>query len=254
MSARRQTENSAPGHHFYFFETQRVSGITRGLSGRAGGKSTDHRTPGNRVGRMSSQRGAGGNLANWEAGTLRFAPRGVGRVDAGPPLPGVPGWGALGRGPWPPPWPGGARPGCREGRDFAGCSPSARERMFHRESQPGCRRVHRGFIECAVASAHGRMIASGCDCGPDSGVKCRILAGSLLSESATHRCVFAPVFDCPGCSRCRSYARRSQSVVRVGCDRGLSNDFLDRFHLRLVDCDARLIKHGRPSDGRPPFV
>ena len=141
MSARRQTENSAPGHHFYFFETQRVSGITRGLSGRAGGKSTDHRTPGNRVGRMSSQRGAGGNLANWEAGTLRFAPRGVGRVDAGPPLPGVPAWGALGRGPWPPPWPGGARPGCREGRDFAGCSPSARERMFHRESQPGCRRA-----------------------------------------------------------------------------------------------------------------
>ena len=44
----------------------------------------------------------------------------------------MPAWGALGRRPWPPPWPGGARPGCREGRDFGGCSPSARERMFHR--------------------------------------------------------------------------------------------------------------------------
>jgi hypothetical protein len=53
---------------------------------------------------------------------------------------------------------------------------------------------------------------------------------------------------------CRSYARRSQSAASVGCDRGLSNDFLDRFPRRLVDCDARLIKHGRPSDGRPPFV
>ena len=30
--------DSAPGHHSYFFETQRVSGVTRGLSGRAGPK------------------------------------------------------------------------------------------------------------------------------------------------------------------------------------------------------------------------
>ena len=59
-----------------------------------------------------------GNLEPWES-----ARRGAGRVDAGPPLPGVPAWGALGRRPWPPPWPGGARPGCREGRDFGGCSP-----------------------------------------------------------------------------------------------------------------------------------
>jgi hypothetical protein len=33
------------------------------------------------------------------------------------------------------------RPKWREGRDFGGCSPPARERMVHRESQPGCRRA-----------------------------------------------------------------------------------------------------------------
>ena len=85
--------------------------------------SADHRTIGNRVGPASARRGAGGNLANWKPGTLGSARRGARRVDAGPPLPGVPAWGALGRRPWPPPWPGGARPGCREGRDFGGCSP-----------------------------------------------------------------------------------------------------------------------------------
>ena len=118
-----------------------------------GRKSADHRTIGNRVGRAGPRRGAGGDLANWKPGTLGSARRGVGRVDAGPPLPGVLAWGALGRRPWPPPWPGGARPGCREGRDFGGCSPSARERMFHRESQPGCRRApSRLVLPCAHLS------------------------------------------------------------------------------------------------------
>ena len=68
--------------------------------------------------------GAGGNLANWKPGTLGSARRGVGRVDAGPPLPGVPAWGALGRRPWPPPWPGGARP------------PRARGTRLRREPAP----------------------------------------------------------------------------------------------------------------------
>ena len=63
--------------------------------------------------------GAGGDLANWKPGTLGSARRGAGRVDAGPPLPGVPAWGALGRRPWPPPWPGGARPSRREGSEFS---------------------------------------------------------------------------------------------------------------------------------------
>ena len=30
----------------------------------------------------------------------------------------MPAWGALGRRPWPPPWPGGARPSRREGSAF----------------------------------------------------------------------------------------------------------------------------------------
>ena len=66
----------------------RFPGITRGLSGAsAGRKSADHRTTGNRVGPASSRRGAGGDLANWKPGTLGSARRGVGHVDAGPPLP-----------------------------------------------------------------------------------------------------------------------------------------------------------------------
>ena len=65
--------------------------------------------------RRAGRAGAGGNLANWKPGTLGSARRGAGRVDAGPPLPGVPAWGALGRRPWPPPWPGGARPSRRAG-------------------------------------------------------------------------------------------------------------------------------------------
>ena len=47
--------------------------------------------------RAGPRRGAGGDLANWKPGTLGSARRGVGRVDAGPPLPGVAAWGALGR-------------------------------------------------------------------------------------------------------------------------------------------------------------
>ena len=63
-----------------------------------------------------------GNLEPWES-----ARRGARWVDAGPPLPGVPAWGALGRRPWPPPWPGGARPSRAPGRGFA-CHRSDRKR------------------------------------------------------------------------------------------------------------------------------
>src|SRR5688572_10330812 len=60
-------------------------------------------------GRSPRARGAA-RAATWRTGNLEpweSARRGAGRVDAGPPLPGVPAWGALGRRPWPPPWPGG---------------------------------------------------------------------------------------------------------------------------------------------------
>ena len=59
-----------------------------------------------------------GELETWNSANVCGV--GARRVDAGPPLPGVPAWGALGRRPWPPPWPDPARPGCREGRDFSG--------------------------------------------------------------------------------------------------------------------------------------
>ena len=67
--------------------------------------------------------GARGRAATWRTGKLErweSARRGARRVDAGPPLPGVPAWGALGRRPWPPPWPGGARPSRAQGCDFRG--------------------------------------------------------------------------------------------------------------------------------------
>ena len=66
-----------------------------------------------------------GDLETWNPGN----PRGAARVDAGPPLPGVPAWGALGRRPWRPPWPGGARPpraqGCESTCLTCSCSVTA---------------------------------------------------------------------------------------------------------------------------------
>ena len=84
--------------------------------------------PGGDLGGRDRGRGSAGRAATWRTGNLErweSARRGAGRVDAGPPLPGVPAWGALGRRPWPPPWPGGARPLVRLRCEFALVAPGA---------------------------------------------------------------------------------------------------------------------------------
>ena len=65
--------------------------------------------------------GGGGGAAAWRIGNLELrksARHGVGWVDTGRLLPGVAASGALGGRPWPPPWPGAARPSRREGSEF----------------------------------------------------------------------------------------------------------------------------------------
>ena len=119
--------------------------------------------------------GRGRDLANSKPGILGSSRRGAGRVDRARWCSGVAASGALGRRPWPPPWPGGACPGCREGRDFARCSPSARERMFRRESPSGLGPLHRRFIGCDVASAH-----RGRPKGVSRGPRMHQISGSIL--------------------------------------------------------------------------
>ena len=116
------------------FETQRVSGITRALSARAGG--------GNRptiglpeIGSVRRVHDAV-RAAIWRTGNLElWDPRGVGRVDAGPPLPEVPAWGGLGWSPWPPPWPDPARPSRRGGSAFG---THERGYLNHHRTQQTC--------------------------------------------------------------------------------------------------------------------
>jgi hypothetical protein len=100
--------DSAPGHHFHFLEAHGFSGITGGPSARAGARNRPTiglREIGSaddaRVSRRTSRPGPVGDRVG----------------------PGVAASDPLGRRPWRPPWPGGARPGCREGRDFGGCPP-----------------------------------------------------------------------------------------------------------------------------------
>ena len=72
------------------------------------GRPPDYRKSG-RSGEFTTRCGRRpGELEAWNPGNVRGV--GAGRVDAGPPVPGVVAWGALGRRPWPPPWPGTARP------------------------------------------------------------------------------------------------------------------------------------------------
>ena len=78
----------------------RVRGLPR-LPGFQIFSSSPRRRP-----RRARPAGGGGRVraATWRTGNLEpweSARRGAGRVDAGPPLPGVPAWGALGRRPWP---------------------------------------------------------------------------------------------------------------------------------------------------------
>jgi len=69
-----------------------------------------------------------GERETWNAGSPRG--RGVGRVDRARWCSGVPAWGALGRRPWPPPWPGRARPrGERRTSSLRACT-GAREGVY----------------------------------------------------------------------------------------------------------------------------